>query len=84
MLHHSSAGLDVPERFRSMRIEGTLRANLLAAIAGARRWRGRPVHKDTMDHWRRLLDHGRVANGHPLGERVSDLVAELETELAHR
>ena len=65
-----------------MRIEGSVRANLLAAIASARRWRGRPVHKDTIEHWRRLLDHGRLVNCQPHGEVVSDLVAELETELA--
>ena len=62
-----------------MRIEGTVRANLIAAIASARRWKGRPVHKDTIDHWRRLLEHGR----RPCGESVNDLVAELETEMAH-
>ena len=63
-----------------MRIEGTVRANLIAAVASARRWRGRPVHRDTVDHWRRLLDY---AERQPLGEAVSDLVAELEMEMHH-
>jgi hypothetical protein len=65
-----------------MLIEGSVRANMLAAIASARRWRGRPVHKDTLDHWRRLLDYGRLVHRQPCGEPVGDLVAELETELA--
>lgn len=65
-----------------MRIEGSVRSNLLAALASARRWRGRPVHRDTVDHWRRLLDYGRLVHRQPCGEAVSDLVAELETELA--
>ena len=66
-----------------MRIEGTVRANLLAAVASARRWRGRPVHKDTLDHWRRLVEHGRLVDRQPAGEEVGDLVTELETEMAH-
>lgn len=65
-----------------MRIEGSVRSNLLAAIANARRWRGHPVHKDTFDHWQRLLDYGRLIHCHPCGEVVDDLVAELEAELA--
>lgn len=65
-----------------MQIEGSVRANLSAAIASARRWRGRPVHKDTIAHWRLLLDHGRLADRQPGGEIVSDLITELETELA--
>lgn len=66
-----------------MRIEGSVRANLIAAVAGARRWRGRPVHKDTADHWQRLLEHGRVIDLQPCGEAVGDLVKELEIEIAH-
>ena len=65
-----------------MRIEGTVRANLIAAVASARRWRGRPVHKDTVDHWRRLLEHGRLVHRQPFGEAVGDLVTQLETEIA--
>ena len=64
-----------------MRIEGSVRANLLAAIASAKRWRGRPVHRDTIEHWRRLADYSRKAGSQPYGEAVGDLIAELETEL---
>ena len=63
-----------------MQIEGTVRANLIAAIASARRWRGRPIHQDTADHCRRLLAY---AERQPLGEAVSDLVADLEDEMLH-
>ena len=63
-----------------MKIEGSIRANLLAAIASARRWRGRPVHADTLAHWGKLLDQARAADGEPLGE----LVGELEAQLAER
>jgi hypothetical protein len=64
-----------------VRIEGSLRSNLLAAIAGAKRWRGRPVHKDTLEHWTQLLDYSRRSS-RPPGEALTDLIAELETELA--
>lgn len=66
-----------------MRIEGSVRSNLMAAIASARRWRGRAVHRDTVEHWRRLVDYGRLVHRQPLGEAVGELVAELEAELAH-
>ena len=56
---------------------------MLAAIASARRWRGQPVHRDTIDHWRRVLDYGRRASAQQPGEMLGDLVAELEAELGH-
>jgi len=66
-----------------MRIEGSIRANLLAAVASARRWRGRAVHKDTADHWRQLIEYGRRVECQPYGEAVGELLTELETEMAH-
>lgn len=66
-----------------MRIEGSVRANLIAAVASARRWRGRAVHRDTVDHWRRLVDYGRLIERQPYGEAVSDLVAKLESEVVN-
>jgi hypothetical protein len=68
---------------RSMRIEGSVRANLIAAVASARRFRGRPVHKDTADHWRRLLDYGRLIDRQASGESVGDVLAQLETEMTY-
>ena len=65
-----------------MQIEGSVRSNLLAAIAAARRWRGRSVHDDTLEHWRRLIDYSRLVSRQPYGEPVIDLIAELEREVA--
>ncbi len=65
-----------------MKIEGSIRSNLLSAISSARRWRCRPVHKDTVTYWRGVLEHGRRIDAGPLGEPVAELVAELESELA--
>jgi len=61
-----------------MKIEGTIRSNLLSAITSVRRWQGRPVHRDTLTYWNAVLDHGRRS----IGEPVAELVAELENELA--
>ena len=66
-----------------MQIEGSVRANMLAAIASARRWRGQQVHRDTIDHWRRVLDYGRRASTQQSGDILGDVVAELEAELGH-
>jgi len=65
-----------------MRIEGSLRSNLIAAVASARRLRGSPIHSDTIDHWRRLLEYGRLNSVQPMCEPVTDVVDQLEQELA--
>ena len=65
-----------------MRIEGSVRSNLIAAVASARRWHGRTVHKDTVDHWRKLVDYGRLVDRQPYGEAVGDLVNDVEIEVA--
>jgi hypothetical protein len=64
-----------------MQIEGTIRANLIAAIASARRLRGRPVHRDTVKYWRQLLDYARRASTPPGPDAFAELMAELEAEL---
>ena len=61
-----------------MKIEGSIRSNLISALASVRRWEGHSVHKDTLTYWHTVLDHGRRSIGEPVGE----LVAELESELA--
>ena len=63
-----------------MRIEGTIRANLLAAIASIKRLRGRPVHGDTVGHWHKLVEHSRKDGD----DADSELRGELEAELAER
>ena len=65
-----------------MRIEGSLRSNLLAAVASARRLRGQPIHSDTIQHWQQLLEYGRRNSTQPSCEAVTDVVEELERELA--
>jgi hypothetical protein len=60
-----------------MKIEGSIRSNLISAITSVRRWKGRSVHKDTLAYWHAVLDHGRRS----IGEPVAELVAELESEL---
>jgi len=65
-----------------MRIEGSIRSNLISAVASVRRWHGRPVHKETIAYWHAILDHGRRVGAGRLGEPVAELVAELESELA--
>jgi hypothetical protein len=65
-----------------MKIEGSIRSNLISAISSARRWRGRPVHKDTISHWRGVLEHGRSVAAGPISEPVTELIAQLENELA--
>ncbi len=65
-----------------MKIEGSLRSNLISAISAVRQWRGRPVHKDTVNYWHSVLEQGRRASTLSLGEPTADLVAELEQELA--
>jgi len=64
-----------------VKIQGSVRSNLLSAITSARRWRGRPVHKDTLGHGRDVLELGRRAGQGAFGEPVAELVAELEQEL---
>ena len=66
-----------------LRIEGTLRSNLVAAIASAKRWKGRPVHEDTLKHWTELLEYSQRVSSQPFSEAVADLNAELEIELSH-
>jgi hypothetical protein len=67
-----------------MDIHGSIANNLTSAVQSARRLRGHPVHADTLDHWRDLLNHARqeLANGST--EPIQALVVELETELADR
>jgi hypothetical protein len=65
-----------------MKIEGSVRSNLISALTSVRRWHGRPVHKDTIAYWHFVLDQGRRSSTTVLGEPVAELVAELETELA--
>jgi ribosomal 50S subunit-associated protein YjgA (DUF615 family) len=66
-----------------VKIEGTLRANLLAAIASARRLKGEPVHEDTLQYWGELLKHAR-SESQLTDESLAGLADDLEAQLAAR
>jgi hypothetical protein len=70
-----------------MEMHGTVEANLISAIASAKRLRGHPVHPDTLAHWSDFLHHARrelAADQSPDRQALMLLVAELEAELANR
>jgi hypothetical protein len=67
-----------------MKIEGSLRANLVAAVASARRLKDRPVHDDTLQYWRELLEYARGPASETEAEPFGDLADELEAQLADR
>ena len=70
-----------------MKLHGSLKDNLAAAVRSARRLRGRAVHVDTLRFWSDLLEHAR--DGDAIGPAsctcsVEQLIAELQAELAQR
>jgi molybdate-binding protein len=69
-----------------MKLHGSIRENLAAAVRSARRLRGQLVHADTLKHWNDLLHHARAELASGTGDRqlIEPLVAELETEIAGR
>lgn len=70
-----------------MRLHGSIKGNLIAALRSSRRLRGLPVHADTLQHWTDILQHaGReLSSGVAIPrEPVKQLVAELKIELASR
>ena len=69
-----------------MKLHGSIRDNLVAAVRSARRLREHPVHADTLKHWDDLLHHARRELASGTGERplIEPLVIELETEIAGR
>jgi hypothetical protein len=70
-----------------MDIEGSLRDNLQAAVASAKRLRGHPVYTDTQAYWSKLLALARSerASHEPADRAQIDLlIAKLQQELAER
>jgi hypothetical protein len=69
-----------------MRLHGSTRDNLTAAVRSARRLRKHPVYADTMKHWQDLLHYARRELASGTGERqsIESLVMELETEISGR
>ena len=67
-----------------VRIKGNVRQNFMAAVGSARRWNGRAFHKDTVDHWRQLLDYDRQLHVEAVDD-LRDPQAELKrTYVARR
>ncbi|MFL0413648.1 hypothetical protein ACH0AE_06420 [Sphingomonas sp. 179-A 2A2 NHS] len=70
-----------------MKLHGPLSKNLENTVASIRRFSGRPVHSDTIDFWRELVEQGRRASGvHRDEDRVqlTDLAHLLALELKAR
>lgn len=69
-----------------MELHGSVQGNLTAAIRSARRLRGHPVHPDTLSHWTDLLHEARreLGAGSASADAISQLIADLESELAER
>jgi hypothetical protein len=67
-----------------MELHGSIANNLTSAVQSARRLRGHPVHADTLGHWADLLAHARQALAEGSTEPITNLVLELENELAER
>jgi hypothetical protein len=70
-----------------MKLHGTIAQNLQAALQSAKRFKGHPVHKDTLAFWAELLAHGRVEiRSRPAAEtaEIEVLLAQLQAELTAR
>ena len=69
-----------------MDIHGSLASNLIAALASARRYRGHPVHSDTIVFWSDLLQHARAlkVGGNEEASTIDPLLAELDAAVAER
>lgn len=66
-----------------VRIKGNVWRNFMAAVGRARRWKGRAFHKDTADHWLRLLDYDRQLHGEAVDD-LRDLQADLKRTRVER
>jgi len=69
-----------------MDIHGSLASNLQAALTSARRYRGHPVHSDTVAFWSELLQHARAlkAEGNEEASTIDPLLAELDAAVSAR
>jgi hypothetical protein len=70
-----------------LEIEGTLNANLEAAVASAQRLRGRNVYKETLEYWEQLLALARHSKNRLTGAEVAAaelLIAKLDFEVMMR
>ena len=68
-----------------MEMHGNIALNLRLAVESSRRLQGHPVHADTLQFWRDLIQEARAHRG--AGEAFEDAdvdryIADLETMLA--
>jgi hypothetical protein len=64
---------------------GSIEADIVTAVRSARRLRGHPIHEGTIQHWADLLHQARrhlAAEPFTEKERLDQLIADLDTELA--
>jgi hypothetical protein len=78
---HSTEIADLP-----MELVGSLRDNLSAAVASARRHRGHLVYRETLAFWADLLTHARrlKAEGSVEAENIDELLAALDLAVSER
>lgn len=67
-----------------MELHGSLEGNLTSAIKSARRFKGHPVHVETVRYWGELLSHARRRLENRPSQSVLNLIVELEGEIAER
>lgn len=70
-----------------MPLHGKIAANLRAAIRSARRLRGHPVHRDTLQFWSDLLAYAKARKRDFIGgdrAAVEALIARLQGSLVDR
>jgi hypothetical protein len=72
------------EGSRAMDMYGSIANNLASAVRSARRLNGYPVHMDTLNHWRELLQHARREDAQGSAESLDALIVELEYALVNR
>lgn len=70
-----------------MNLSGSILKNVENAVTSARRLRGHPVYRDTMNHWTELLQEARRARKgleDPQFRALEAAILNLEAELADR
>lgn len=69
-----------------MKLHGSTEGNLISAVRSASRFRGQPVHRDTVHFWADLVAHARneLSIGNFASDHTQRLLLELEREVNRR
>ena len=69
-----------------MRLVGSLKDNLAAAVESVRRHRNHPVYRETVKYWSDLLQHARQAKSDEgeNSESINALLVELDLAVQER